>query len=176
MSASRAFRPDHRSPSPRRNGHCRTERRVIGTLLALGAVTIAATACGSGESGARQASTSPSPVSATVSATPVSASFEVAESSTDIGACFDGECTLTVTGPTTVPVDAAVFGFPEVFISQVTADSVTWQASGPGTFLQGTTGQGGTTTLSAGGSTPITMRPLTFHDNTATVEIFPGNP
>ncbi|WP_459545554.1 hypothetical protein [Nocardia sp. X0981] len=50
------------------------------------------------------------------------------------------------------------------------------QASGPGTFLQGTTGQGGTTTLSTGGSTPITMRPLTFHDNAATVEIFPGNP
>ncbi|WP_139347786.1 hypothetical protein [Nocardia donostiensis] len=175
-------RRDHRSPRPHPKAtHHRIAWIVRCPLIGAAALALTLTACGTNVSTDEPTPTSTSPVSAsparaTTSSAPAPATFETAEGAGDIGACFDGDCTVTVSAPTTIPIDAAVFGFPEVTISRVTGDSVTWEASGPGTFLRGTTGRGGTTTLSTGSSTPITMRPLSFRDGSATIEIFRGKP
>ncbi|MFI5718049.1 hypothetical protein [Nocardia sp. NPDC051750] len=137
---------------------------------------LALTACGAGYSSSEPIPATTTPTGTAPAPAPSTVSFQAVDESGYFGPCFDGSCTLTVTAPATIPVDAAVFGFPEVIVSEVTSDSVTWEAYGPGTTLRGTTGAGGTTTLSTGSSTPITMRPLSFDDDAATIELFPGRP
>ncbi|KOX21424.1 hypothetical protein ADK67_27560 [Saccharothrix sp. NRRL B-16348] len=56
--------------------------------------------------------------------------------------CFDGDCTL-LTGPATIPLDAATFYYPSVQVTAISAASLTYRVVYPhGGEIQSTVGLG----------------------------------
>ena len=56
--------------------------------------------------------------------------------------CFDGDCTL-LTGPATIPLDAATFYYPSMQVTAISADSLSYAVAYPhGGGVQSTVGVG----------------------------------
>lgn len=87
---------------------------------------------------------------------------------TDVAGCFDGRCRIVVTRqPTRVPVDDR-FGVGSLEVTSVTARSVVVRASGDGTFLSTSVGEGGTGSLNGLG-----FRVTELRDGRAVLDFFP---
>ncbi|MFF0223701.1 hypothetical protein [Streptomyces sp. NPDC004629] len=87
---------------------------------------------------------------------------------TDVADCFDGRCRIVVTKqPTRIPVDDR-FGVGSLEVTSVTARSVVVRASGDGTFLSTSVGEGGTGSLNGLGFHVAELR-----DGHAVLDIFP---
>ncbi|SEO49090.1 hypothetical protein SAMN05216267_102834 [Actinacidiphila rubida] len=65
----------------------------------------------------------------------------------ELSACYGGACTLTVTHPVTVPLDASRFGFASFRVTALTAGSVTVAADDGGNHLRSTGSAGSYLTL-----------------------------
>ncbi|MFJ8788549.1 hypothetical protein [Streptomyces sp. NPDC102462] len=87
---------------------------------------------------------------------------------TDVAGCFDGRCRILVTQqPTRIPVDDR-FGVGSLEVTSVTARSVVVRASGGGTFLSTSVGEGGTGSLNGLG-----FRVTELRDGRAVLDFFP---
>ncbi|GHF56156.1 hypothetical protein [Streptomyces thermodiastaticus] len=60
--------------------------------------------------------------------------------------CYDGRCEIVVTAPTRIPLDDRL-GLDTLHISRTSADTLLLRASGPGTQLATSVGEGGTGVL-----------------------------
>lgn len=89
---------------------------------------------------------------------------------TDISACFDGDCSLAVSGPVDVPVDAR-FGFPALSVTELTAARLRFEVHGrSGGRAVTTTGPGGTSTLRSGGDA-LTVHVRSISSGVAVIEL-----
>lgn len=112
--------------------------------------------CGGGDPAAQPLSGSPAPTtdapstssapSTTTSATPTPAPAghrPPAPASANVEDCFDGDCTLLLTGPATVPLDAAKFHYPAMQVTAISATSLSYSVTYPhGGSAQSTVGPG----------------------------------
>ncbi|MGW0707497.1 hypothetical protein ACWD4G_16300 [Streptomyces sp. NPDC002643] len=88
-------------------------------------------------------------------------------SASDVEACFDGRCDLTVSEPMTVRMDGRL-GVSDLRITKITEDTVVLQSSGAGTFLSSSVGEGST-----GGLNGLGFRVKSLRGGTAVLEFFP---
>jgi predicted small lipoprotein YifL len=51
---------------------------------------------------------------------------------TDVHACYEANCTLLLTAPTTIPLDAAKFHYPSMQVTAISADSLSYTVTYPG--------------------------------------------
>lgn len=94
----------------------------------------------------------------------------VPPATTDLDACFDGECSLTVSGPVAVPVDAR-FGFPTLSITELTPTRLRFEVRGrTGGRAVTTAGPGATSTLRSGGDA-LTVRVRSITGGVAVIEL-----
>jgi hypothetical protein len=88
----------------------------------------------------------------------------------EVAACYDGTCTLTVTGPVKIPLDGRA-GFTSLSVAHIGPYAVTFAVhratSGVGI---GVVGQGGTTTFGSGTGT-LAVQVLELGQGTAQLEI-----
>lgn len=99
----------------------------------------------------------------TTATTPATASPSAA--TTDLHACYDGTCEITVSRPVTVPVDGR-FGFSAFKVTHIGPDGVTIEANGAGTHLESGVSPGGTAALNG-----ISVRVRSVHGGTADLSI-----
>ncbi|MDQ0761985.1 hypothetical protein [Streptomyces canus] len=122
------------------------------------------TSLSASDAGAPSASERP-PTSPSPTSTPTSGS--AAADGTDVGACFDGRCEITVSKPMTIKTDSRL-GVSDLRITQITDDAVVLQSSGSGMFLSTSVGEGGT-----GGLNELGFRVKSLDGGTAVLEFYP---
>ncbi|MEV2189607.1 hypothetical protein AB0I02_01200 [Streptomyces phaeochromogenes] len=88
---------------------------------------------------------------------------------TDVDACFDGRCEITVSKPMTIKIDSRL-GVSDLEVTKVTEDAVMLQSSGSGVFLSTSVGEGGT-----GGLNSLGFRVKSLKGGRAVLEFFPKN-
>ncbi|WP_328465711.1 hypothetical protein [Streptomyces sp. NBC_00448] len=106
----------------------------------------------------------PPPVPPATATTPAPASPS-AGTTTDLHACYDGTCEITVSRPVTIPVDSR-FGFSAFKVTRIGPDGVTIEANGGGTHLESGVSPGGTAALNG-----ISVRVGSVHGGTADLSI-----
>ncbi|MEU4742457.1 hypothetical protein AB0G02_18610 [Actinosynnema sp. NPDC023658] len=80
--------------------------------------------------------TSTTPTATTSPATP-------APPSSNVDDCFDGDCTLLLTGPVEVPLDAATFYYSSMHVTEISPDTLSYYVPYPdGGGTQSTIGAG----------------------------------
>ncbi|MGH4012280.1 MAG: hypothetical protein ACRDTH_29650 [Pseudonocardiaceae bacterium] len=90
----------------------------------------------------------------------------------DIGACFDGECEVSVSGPVRIPLDGRS-GFDAVAVEAIEPNSVRFRVEYPNGFGTGSASPGGTVTFSNGTSgTKLTV--VAIDAGTAVIKMFPA--
>ena len=87
----------------------------------------------------------------------------------DVAACYDGTCTLTVTGPVDVPLDGRA-GFTELSVMDVRSYAVTFGVRRNSGASYGVIGEGGTSRFGSGSGT-LSVRVLELRGGTAGLEI-----
>jgi hypothetical protein len=87
--------------------------------------------------------TQPSVSSPASTTPPPSAATPQSPSTTDLHACYEAQCELTVSGPVRFPVDPRL-GFDTISVSRVGEYTVSIQATGPGKRSRSTVSQGST--------------------------------
>lgn len=119
-----------------------------GSPGALPATLVPAPSASSASSAGGSASTAPVPsVSPAATPTPTVLRTAPTAAAEDLSSCYDGSCTITVTRPVTVPLDASRFGFASFRVTALTADGVTIAADSDGNHLRSTGGAGSLLTL-----------------------------
>ena len=104
--------------------------------LVLAALGLALTACGGRQTEA-QAPPPPAPSSPppSTSATPTTSSSPsarpTAPPSSNVRDCFDADCTLLLTKPATIPLDAGKFHYSSMRVTAISADSLSYSVSYP---------------------------------------------
>ena len=93
---------------------------------------------------------------------------------TDVAQCFDGNCTVTVTGPVEIPLDGRV-GPTAVSVSEVGRFAVTFRVHSPTGAAFAVTGPGGTVRFTSTQGT-LTVRVLELRDGTAVIELSSSTP
>jgi hypothetical protein len=89
--------------------------------------------------------------------------------STDVAACYDGSCTLRLTGPVEIPLDGRA-GHTGLSVSEVGPHSVAFQVrSGTGRSLS-VVGRGGTVRFGSQRGT-VTVHVLELGPDTAVIEL-----
>lgn len=88
---------------------------------------------------------------------------------TDVAECFDGSCTVTVTGPVEIPLDGRV-GPTAVSVSEVGTYAVTFRVRSPTGAALAITGPGGTVRFTSTQGT-LAVRVLELRDGAAVVEL-----
>jgi hypothetical protein len=91
--------------------------------------------------------------------------------------CFDGDCRLKLSAPTTIRLDAEKFHYPEMRVVRVGPDSLTYRVDYPG-------GGGAEQNLSPGGGsafsfrsqTPVEVTLESITDGKAVLALSPGTP
>lgn len=90
----------------------------------------------------------------------------------DIGACYDGECEISVSRPVRIPLDGRS-GFDAVTVEAIEPNSVRFRVDYPNGSGSGSASRGGTVTFSSGtGSTRITV--VAIDAGTAVIKISPA--
>ncbi|MFG2343361.1 hypothetical protein [Streptomyces phaeochromogenes] len=117
---------------------------------------------------ARPSSQAASP-STSATRSPSGAASSDAPGGTDVDACFDGRCEITVSKPMTIKVDSRL-GVSDLEITKVTEDAVVLQSAGSGVFLSTSVGEGGT-----GGLNSLGFRVKSLKGGRAVLEFFPKN-
>lgn len=126
--------------------------------------------------GSVSASVLPRPITTTpqmvlLSSAPTAAQPPAADGS-DIGACYDGECEISVSGPVRIPLDGRS-GFDAVAVEAIEPNSVRFRVEYPNGFGSGSASPGGTVTFSNGASgTKITV--VAIDAGTAVIKMFPA--
>ncbi|MFJ2958537.1 hypothetical protein [Streptomyces sp. NPDC087270] len=101
----------------------------------------------------------------TTATTPATATPSAGTATTDLHACYDGTCEITVSRPVTIPVDGR-FGFSAFKVTHIGPDGVTIEANGGGTHLESGVSPGGTAALNG-----ILVRVGSVHGGTADLSI-----
>ncbi|MFI9388838.1 hypothetical protein [Kutzneria sp. NPDC052558] len=150
----------------------------------LAALALALAGCGTTTPAAQPPSTAPTTTSTTTSSTPTTTSAPrirshrpVAPPTSRVTDCFDGDCTLLLTAPTTIPLDNKTFHYPSMTVTAISADSLTYSLTIP-------EGGGASTTIGpglAGGSFGFRDSPsievgLTVVDGTPALILQPADP
>src|SRR4051812_47040344 len=92
-------------------------------LVILAALSLALTGCGGEAPTARPSTTVPPPTTSTTpttsSAQPTTttAALPYTPPTSDVQDCFDADCTLLLTEPTTIPLDATAFHYPAMVVT-----------------------------------------------------------
>lgn len=100
-------------------------------------------------------------------ATTTSAPQAAPNTSNGVGACYEGECRITVSGPTSFRVDPSRFGFSTVSVSSIGSRNVLVKATRPGMTLRSTVTVGSQSRLNELG-----IRALNVSDGTADLQFF----
>ena len=88
---------------------------------------------------------------------------------TDVAGCFDGSCTVTVTGPVEIPLDGRV-GPTAVSVSEVGRYAVSFRVHSPTGAAFAVTGPGGTVRFTSTQGT-LAVRVLELRGGTAVIEL-----
>jgi hypothetical protein len=88
---------------------------------------------------------------------------------TDVGACLDGSCTVTVSGPVEIPLDGRA-GPTALTVTHVGTYGVAFLVRSGSGRSYGVTGTGGTVRFTSRQGT-LTVRVLELADGTATIEL-----
>jgi hypothetical protein len=107
-------------------------------IIVLAALTLTLTGCGSAALVAQPPSTSAArttvapPTTSTPPTTSSSANpIPLAPPTSNVQDCFDGDCTLLLTGPTTIPLDATKLYYPAMRVTAVSTTSLTYTVTYP---------------------------------------------
>lgn len=92
-----------------------------------------------------------------------------AQPAPDVGACADGSCTLTVSGPVEIPLDGRA-GPTALTITEVGTYAVAFMVRSGNGRSYAMTGPGGTVRFTTGQGT-LTVRVLELAGGTATIEL-----
>jgi hypothetical protein len=87
----------------------------------------------------------------------------------DVTACFDGSCTLRVTGPMEIPLDGRA-GQTGLSVSSIGPNTVEFRLRSPTGSGQGTVGRGGTVRFGSQEGT-LTVRVLELRPDAAVIEL-----
>ncbi len=87
----------------------------------------------------------------------------------NVAECFDGTCTVTVSGPVEIPLDGRV-GPTSLSVSEVGSYAVAFRVRSPTGAAFAATGTGGTTRFTSAQGT-LTVRVLELRAGTAVIEL-----
>jgi hypothetical protein len=93
----------------------------------------------------------------------------------DVKACFDGDCLLTVTRPIKIPLDAKRYYYPVFAITAVTPDRIGYRVDYPnGGHAEQWLGQGGSSSFGSRSHTQVNVRLVSITRGRAVLAISPG--
>ncbi|WP_433870107.1 hypothetical protein [Saccharopolyspora sp. CA-218241] len=144
-------------------------------LTCAAAVTWALTGCAQPEAGAPRPVESP-PTAPAAPEAPAPPPPRPEPPSTDVAECFDADCTLVVTGPLTIPLDAARFYYPEMTLVSVTPDALTYYVTYPdgGVAIRARLGPGGGGSFGSRGHATVQVKLDSLGDGTTVVVLTPA--
>lgn len=145
-------------------------RRTVGAVL----LVVALAGCGSPLAGVAPQSSEPivmlSQVTLLASARAAAAPPTAADGS-NIGACYDGECEISVSQPVKIPLDGRA-GFDAVMVEAIEPNKVRFRVDYPHGYSWGSTSPGGTVIFRSG-SGGETIRVMAINAGTAVIKMSP---
>lgn len=146
-------------------------RTACAVLLAM-----ALAGCGSPSAGVMPQSSEPIVTTSQVillSPAPTTAAPPTAADGSNIGACFDGTCEISVSRPVTIPLDGRS-GFDAVAIETIAPASMSFRVNfRDGTVGRSSTSPGGTVTFSSGAGGTI-IKVVGINAGTAVIKMSPA--
>lgn len=95
---------------------------------------------------------------------PATTTTSTSSAASDLHACYEGQCEITVSGPVSFPVDPRL-GYDTISVSLVDPDTVSVEATAPGRTAKSTIGLGATSSFGN-----IEMRVVRISHGTAVLQ------
>ena len=147
-------------------------RIIAAGTAALGLTLILA---GCGGSGTDQHAASPSRSAAPPSPSPSPSPSPTQPATRDVRDCYDADCTLLVTKPLRIPLNAKLFHYPAVIVESLAGGTLTYRVDYPqGGMSEAHLSPGNSSSFGYRSATPITVKLLSLKHGTAILSLTPG--